>query len=44
MDFTSSRVMDHSTLESINCIVDSYREAGKRVHLRNYTMVTDHMN
>jgi len=44
MVFTISRVIDHSALESVNCISDSYRESGKRVHLRNFTMVTDHMN
>jgi len=44
MVFTISRVIDHSALESVNCVADSYREAGKRVYLRNLTMVTDHMN
>ena len=35
IDFTNSRVMDHSALEAINSITDRYGEAGKRVHLRH---------
>ncbi len=35
IDFTNSRVMDHSALETINNIADRYGEAGKRVHLRH---------
>ena len=35
IDFTNSRVMDHSALEAINNIADRYGEAGKRVHLRH---------
>ena len=35
LDFTKSRVMDHSALEAINTVADRYGEAGKRVHLRH---------
>ena len=35
IDFTSSRVYDHSALEAINNIADKYGEAGKKVHLRH---------
>ena len=33
IDFTNSRVMDHSALEAINSVADRYGEAGKKVHL-----------
>ncbi len=35
IDFTDSRVYDHSALEAINNIADKYGEAGKKVHLRH---------
>lgn len=35
IDFTNSRVMDHSALEAINNIADRYGETGKKVHLRH---------
>jgi len=35
LDFTNSRVMDHSALEAINSVADRYGEAGKQVHLRH---------
>lgn len=35
IDFTNSRVYDHSALEAINNIADKYGEAGKKVHLRH---------
>mmetsp|Transcript_1983 Transcript_1983/g.2693 ORF Transcript_1983/g.2693 Transcript_1983/m.2693 type:complete len:620 (+) Transcript_1983:113-1972(+) len=35
IDFTNSRVMDHSALETINTIADRYGEVGKKVHLRH---------
>ena len=35
IDFTNSRVMDHSALVAINDLADKYGEAGKRVHLRH---------
>ena len=35
IDFTSSRVFDHSALESINTIADRYGALGKRVYLRH---------
>jgi SulP family sulfate permease len=35
IDFTNSRVMDHSALEAINSVADRYGEVGKKVHLRH---------
>jgi SulP family sulfate permease len=35
IDFSNSRVMDHSALEAINTIAERYGEAGKKVHLRH---------
>jgi len=35
IDFTGSRVFDHSALEAINSLADRYGEAGKKVHLRH---------
>jgi len=35
IDFTSSRIYDHSAIEAINNISDKYGEAGKKVHLRH---------
>jgi len=35
IDFTSSRVFDHSALEAINSISDRYGSVGKRVYLRH---------
>jgi len=35
IDFTDSRVYDHSALEAINSLADKYGEAGKKVHLRH---------
>eukprot|EP00559_Dactyliosolen_fragilissimus_P008943 CAMPEP_0184862230 /NCGR_PEP_ID=MMETSP0580-20130426/6707_1 /TAXON_ID=1118495 /ORGANISM="Dactyliosolen fragilissimus" /LENGTH=572 /DNA_ID=CAMNT_0027359987 /DNA_START=208 /DNA_END=1926 /DNA_ORIENTATION=+ len=35
LDFTNTRVMDHSALEAINSVSDKYGEAGKTVHLRH---------
>jgi SulP family sulfate permease len=35
IDFTDSRVMDHSALEAINTVSSRYSEAGKTVHLRH---------
>ena len=35
IDFTNSRVYDHSALETINNVADKYGEAGKKVHLRH---------
>ncbi len=35
IDFTNSRIMDHSALEVINNIADKYGAVGKRVHLRH---------
>jgi SulP family sulfate permease len=35
IDFTNSRVYDHSALEAIHNIADKYDEAGKKVHLRH---------
>lgn len=35
IDFTASRVYDHSALEAINDLSDRYGAAGKRVHLRH---------
>lgn len=35
IDFTDSRVYDHSALEAINTLADKYGEAGKKVHLRH---------
>ena len=35
LDFTESRVCDHSALEAIHGIADRYNEAGKTVHLRH---------
>jgi len=34
IDFSSSRVFDHSALEAINTLADRYGEIGKRVYLR----------
>lgn len=34
IDFTESRVYDHSALEAINNLADKYGEVGKKVHLR----------
>ena len=38
IDFTDSRVYDHSALEAINNIADKYKEAGKKVHLRHLSI------
>lgn len=35
LDFTESRVYDHSALEAIHGVADKYNEAGKKVHLRH---------
>ena len=35
IDFTNSRVMDHSAIEAINELADKYGAAGKKVHLRH---------
>jgi len=35
IDFTNSRVMDHSAIEAINDLADKYGAAGKKVHLRH---------
>lgn len=35
IDFTESRVCDHSALEAIQSIADKYNEAGKKVHLKH---------
>lgn len=35
IDFTSSRVFDHSALEAINALADRYGALGKRVYLRH---------
>jgi len=35
IDFTGSRVFDHSALEAINSIADRYGSLGKRVYLRH---------
>jgi SulP family sulfate permease len=35
IDFTNSRVYDHSALEAINNIAEKYGEMGKKVHLRH---------
>lgn len=35
IDFTNSRVYDHSALEAINDIVIKYRGTGRKVHLRH---------
>jgi len=35
VDFTNSRVMDHSAIEAINELADKYGVAGKKVHLRH---------
>mmetsp|Transcript_24835 Transcript_24835/g.37005 ORF Transcript_24835/g.37005 Transcript_24835/m.37005 type:complete len:632 (-) Transcript_24835:312-2207(-) len=35
IDFTNSRVLDHSALEAINNVAERYGEAGKTVHLRH---------
>jgi len=35
IDFTNSRVYDHSALEAINNVADKYGEAGKKVHLKH---------
>jgi SulP family sulfate permease len=35
IDFTNSRVYDHSALEAIHNIADKYDEVGKKVHLRH---------
>jgi len=35
LDFTESRVYDHSALEAIHGIADKYNEAGKKVHLKH---------
>eukprot|EP00557_Chaetoceros_sp_GSL56_P012359 CAMPEP_0176480372 /NCGR_PEP_ID=MMETSP0200_2-20121128/2241_1 /TAXON_ID=947934 /ORGANISM="Chaetoceros sp., Strain GSL56" /LENGTH=651 /DNA_ID=CAMNT_0017876485 /DNA_START=180 /DNA_END=2135 /DNA_ORIENTATION=+ len=35
IDFTNSRVYDHSALEAINNIAEKYGEVGKKVHLRH---------
>ena len=35
IDFTNSRVYDHSALEAINAIADRYGALGKRVYLRH---------
>ena len=35
IDFTGSRIFDHSALEAINNIVDRYGSLGKRVYLRH---------
>ena len=34
LDFSESRVMDHSALEAINTLCERYGALGKRVHLR----------
>lgn len=35
IDFTNSRVYDHSALEAINNVAEKYGEMGKKVHLRH---------
>jgi len=35
IDFTGTRVFDHSALEAINTIADRYGSLGKRVYLRH---------
>ncbi len=35
IDFSGSRVYDHSALEAINNVADKYGDAGKKVHLRH---------
>ena len=35
LDFTESRVYDHSALEAIQSVADRYNEAGKKIHLRH---------
>lgn len=35
LDFTDSRVMDHSALDAIHTLVDQYRTMGKKVYLRH---------
>jgi len=35
IDFTDSRVYDHSALEAVNNLADRYGESGKRVYLRH---------
>ena len=35
IDFTDSRVYDHSALEAINNLANRYGELGKRVYLRH---------
>jgi SulP family sulfate permease len=35
LDFTNSRVMDHSALEAINALSDRYGSRGKNVYLRH---------
>ena len=35
LDFTESRVCDHSALEAIQGVADRYNEVGKKVHLRH---------
>lgn len=35
LDFTESRVCDHSALEAIRGVADKFHEAGKKVHLRH---------
>jgi len=35
IDFSESRVYDHSALEAINKIADKFGESGKKVHLRH---------
>ena len=38
IDFTDSRVYDHSALEAINNLADKYGDAGKKVHLRHLSL------
>lgn len=35
IDFTNSRVLDHSALEAINSLADKYGDMGKRVRIRH---------
>lgn len=35
LDFTESRVYDHSAMEAIEGVADKFNEAGKKVHLRH---------
>jgi sulfate permease, SulP family len=35
IDFADSRVFDHSGIEAIQCVAESYRKQGKSLHLRH---------